>query len=108
MQKLLRLLRYASPYGLHLLASVLLMALVGLFDAFRVLLIGPIFDRVLNPTSHTHGITLFPIPGTGRVLTLQQLVPQHFQNDWTVVAVALIGSTLLKGICDYVGTYLVN
>ncbi len=108
MQRLLRLLRYISPYSLQLIASVLLMALVGLLDAFRVLLIGPIFDRVLNPTSHSRAIALFPIPGSGHVLTLQQLVPQHFQNDWTVVAVALVGATLIKGICDYVGTYLVN
>jgi subfamily B ATP-binding cassette protein MsbA len=108
MQRLFRLLRYASPYGLHLLASVLLMALVGLFDAFRVLLIGPIFDRVLNPTTHPKGIALFNIPGTNQSLNLQQFVPAHFQNDWTVVAFALVATTLLKGICDYLGTYLVN
>jgi subfamily B ATP-binding cassette protein MsbA len=29
-------------------------------------------------------------------------------NDWAVVAFALIGSTILKGLCDYAGTYLVN
>src|SRR6266404_6079508 len=108
MQRLFRLLRYITPYSLQLAASVVLMAFVGLFDAFRVLLIGPIFDRVLNPTTHSKAIALFPVPGTDRVFTLQELVPPHFQNDWTVVAVALIGSTLLKGLCDYLGTYLVN
>jgi subfamily B ATP-binding cassette protein MsbA len=39
---------------------------------------------------------------------LQQLVPSHFTNAWTMVAVALVGSTILKGIFDYTGTYLVN
>jgi subfamily B ATP-binding cassette protein MsbA len=29
-------------------------------------------------------------------------------NAWTVVAFALVLSTLFKGICDYLGTYLVN
>ena len=29
-------------------------------------------------------------------------------NAWTVVAFALVGSTILKGLCDYAGTYLVN
>jgi subfamily B ATP-binding cassette protein MsbA len=29
-------------------------------------------------------------------------------NAWTVVAFALVASTLVKGICDYAGTYLVN
>jgi len=46
---LIRLMRYVVPYGWPLLASVGLMAMVGLLDAGRVLLIRPIFDRVLNP-----------------------------------------------------------
>jgi subfamily B ATP-binding cassette protein MsbA len=29
-------------------------------------------------------------------------------NAWHVVAFALVGSTLIKGLCDYLGTYLVN
>ena len=66
MRQLTRLLRYVAPYWWQLLSSVLLMAAVGLLDAFRVLLIGPIFDRVLNPSSQSHNIQLFKIPGTER------------------------------------------
>ena len=84
------------------------MALVGLLDAGRVLLIGPIFDRVLNPGSQGRTIQLFRLPGTERFLNLQQLVPSHFHNPWTVVAFALVAATVLKGIFDYIGTYLVN
>ena len=84
------------------------MAGVGLLDAFRVLLIGPIFDHVLNPSSPTRSVTLFKIPGTERILQLQQFVPSHFQNVWTVVAFSLVASTVLKGLFDYAGTYLVN
>jgi ATP-binding cassette, subfamily B, bacterial MsbA len=79
-----------------------------LLDAFRVLLIGPIFDRVLNPAAHTRSIQLFKIPVSGRAVLLQQFVPSHFQNPWTVVAFALVAATILKGIFDYAGTYLVN
>jgi len=32
----------------------------------------------------------------------------HQHNAWNVVAIALVVSTLAKGICDYLGTYLVN
>jgi subfamily B ATP-binding cassette protein MsbA len=32
----------------------------------------------------------------------------HMHNAWNVVAFALVVSTLVKGICDYFGTYLVN
>ena len=105
---LIRLLRYVLPYWWQFLASVLLMALVGLLDAGRLLLIGPIFDRVLNPGSQGRTIQLFKLPCTERFLNLQQLVPSHFQNPWTVVAFALVAATVLKGIFDYIGTYLVN
>ena len=105
---LLRLLRYVLPYSGTFFASVGLMALVGLLDAGRVLLIRPIFDRVLNPGSQEKTIQLFKLPGTDRVINLEQFVPSHFHNPWTVVAFALVAATVLKGIFDYVGTYLVN
>ncbi|MGH7462297.1 MAG: hypothetical protein ACREMA_14900, partial [Longimicrobiales bacterium] len=81
--QLQRLLRYARPYGLQVGASVVLMAVVGLLDAFRVLLIGPIFDRVLNPQTRSQDILLFHVPGSDQVVYLQQLVPEHFTNAWT-------------------------
>jgi subfamily B ATP-binding cassette protein MsbA len=108
MRQLLRLLRYIRPYTLQVIASVVLLAAVGLFDAFRVLLIGPILDRVLHPASQSSNILLFTIPWSERPVYLQQFVPSHFHNAWTIVAFALVASTLLKGICDYAGTYLVN
>src|SRR3984885_1522764 len=101
-----RLLRYVLPYWWQFLASVTLMALVGLLDAGRILLIGPIFDRVLNPGLQGRTIPIVRLPG--HLLDLQQLVPSHFQNPWTMVAFALVAATVLKGIFDYVGTYLVN
>jgi subfamily B ATP-binding cassette protein MsbA len=108
MRQLTRLVRYALPYWWQILASVLLMALVGALDAFKYLLVKPVFDRVLNPSSGSKEIQLFVIPGTHHAIFLQQLVPERFTNAWTIVAFALIASTILKGICDYTGTYLVN
>ncbi|HTR26919.1 MAG TPA: ABC transporter ATP-binding protein [Terriglobales bacterium] len=107
-RQLRRVLRYLLPYSLPFVASVLLMALVGLLEAFRLLLIGPIFDSVLNPASQGRSLQLFRIPGTDRAFELQRVIPSHFQNPWTVVAFALVASTVLKGIFDYTGTYLVN
>jgi subfamily B ATP-binding cassette protein MsbA len=108
MRQLLRLLRYIRPYSLQLLASVALLATVGLLDAFRVLLVGPILDRVLHPVAQTNEVLLFTVPWSGTPVYLQRFVPQHFHNVWTIVAFALVVSTLLKGLCDYAGTYLVN
>jgi subfamily B ATP-binding cassette protein MsbA len=103
-----RLLRYVRPYMLQLLASVVLLAMVGLLDAFRVLLVGPIFDRVLHPASQSRDILLFKFPWNQHAVYLQQLVPERFHNAWTIVAFALVASTLIKGLFDYAGTYLVN
>ncbi len=108
MRQLTRLIRYALPYWWQILASVLLMAAVGALDAFKYLLVRPVFDRVLNPATGSKEIQLFVIPGTQHAVYLQQLVPSHFTNAWTIVAFALVASTVLKGICDYSGTYLVN
>ncbi|MGA2019998.1 MAG: ABC transporter ATP-binding protein [Candidatus Sulfotelmatobacter sp.] len=108
MRQLMRLVRYALPYWWQILCSVFLMALVGALDAFKFLLIRPVFDRVLNPSTGSKDIQLFVIPVAHHPVYLQQLVPSHFTNAWTMVAVALVGSTVLKGIFDYTGTYLVN
>ena len=49
MRRILRLLYYMRRYWWQALAAVFLMAAVGLLDAFRVLLVQPIFDHVLHP-----------------------------------------------------------
>src|SRR5215467_6399298 len=108
MRQLTRLLRYLAPYWWQFIPSVLLLAAVGFLDAFRVLLVGPVLDRVLNPSSGSENILLFTIPHTHHTIYLQRFVPSHFHNAWTVVAFAFVASTVLKGIFDYAGTYLVN
>jgi ATP-binding cassette, subfamily B, bacterial MsbA len=105
--RLLHLLRYVRPYSLAVLGSVILLAATGLLDAFRVVLVKPIFDGVLKPEAISHDLLLFKIPGHNPIY-LHQFLPGYFHNAWTMVAVALIGATLLKGACDYVGTYLVS
>jgi len=108
MRQLTRLLRYLWPYWWQFIPSVLLLAAVGFLDAFRVLLVGPVLDRVLNPSSGSDNILLFTVPHTHRTIYLQRFVPSHFHNAWTVVAYAFVASTILKGLFDYAGTYLVN
>jgi len=107
MKNFLRLLRYALPYGLQLLPGVVLLAAVGLLDNFRVLLFQPIFDKVLSPNAPPGPITL-GLPNSPWHFDLRLVVPHFLHNAWTVVAFALIASTMLKGVCDYLGTYMVN
>ncbi|HZQ18086.1 MAG TPA: ABC transporter ATP-binding protein [Terriglobales bacterium] len=108
MRQLTRLLRYLTPYWAQFIPSVILLAGVGFLDAFRVLLVGPVLDRVLNPSSGSDKILLFTIPHTHHTVYLQRFVPSHFHNAWTIVAFAFVAATILKGIFDYAGTYLVN
>ena len=108
MRQLTRLLRYVRPFLLQLFPGVALLAAVGFLEAFRLILLKPVLDRVLNPASGSENILLFTIPRIGRPVYLQQFVPSYMHNAWTIVAFALVASTILKGLLDYAGTYLVN
>jgi len=108
MRQLVRLVRYVVPFFLQLVPGVFLLAAVGFFEAFRLILLKPVMDRVLVPSSGSENIVLFTMPQSGHPIYLQRFVPTHFHNAWTIVAYALVASTVLKGLFDYAGTYLVN
>ncbi|HTV13816.1 MAG TPA: ABC transporter ATP-binding protein [Acidobacteriaceae bacterium] len=112
MRRLWRLLYYARRYWLQALSAVVLAAGVGLMDAFRVLLIGPIFDNVLNPGAQSKAKQTPLLGELGERwhinLRPEMLVPHWIHNDWSTIAFAFVASTLLKGVCDYAGTYLAN
>jgi subfamily B ATP-binding cassette protein MsbA len=108
MRQLMRLVRYVLPFLIQLLPGVFLLAGVGFLEAFRLVLLKPVLDRVLNPSSGSENILLFTIPKIEKPVYLQWFVPAHFHNAWTIVAYALVASTVVKGIFDYTGTYLVN
>jgi subfamily B ATP-binding cassette protein MsbA len=109
MKNFLRLLRYGLPYTLQWLPGVMLLAAVGVLETFRILLLQPIFDQVLRPDAPEGPITL-GLPNSRWHFDLRSLIPHfvHMHNAWVVVASALVISTLAKGLCDYLGTYLVN
>ncbi len=108
MKEWLRLLRYARPYWILLVISVLLMACVGAAHASIALLIRPIIDRVLAPTTADAPVLLFTLPVFERPVYLDDLVPSAIHNVWTMVAFGIVTIFLVKGVCDYFGNYLVN
>ncbi|WP_263384095.1 ABC transporter ATP-binding protein [Granulicella arctica] len=108
MKRIWRLLLYVRPYALYSLISVVLMAIVGAMAAFRILLVKPIFDNVLKPDMPPGPVLVYSVPHTHFIINLQAFIPSYFHNAWNVVAIALVGSALLKSVCDYAGTYLVN
>ncbi|MBC8164659.1 MAG: ATP-binding cassette domain-containing protein [Bryobacteraceae bacterium] len=103
-----RLLRFVRPYWSPLLLSVVLMAIAGAAHAMMAVLIVPIFDRVLDPSSADVDVELFRSPFSGQPVFLQQLAPGWFHNVFTIVAFAIISVFLIRGICDYLGNYLVS
>src|SRR5438445_9395742 len=116
MPQITRLIRYIRPFRLRLGAGILCMGLVGALEAFRILLMGPIFERVLNPAGHglagtvfapnvdnPNDIKLFTLPWSGHTLHLSSVLPFRFHDAWMQVAFALIMATLLKGLFDYLG-----
>ncbi len=108
MRRIWRLLLYIRPYAFYSVSAVLLMAVVGMLMGFRFMLIKPILDQVLKPNGINSDVLVFQLPHSHRALNLQWLVPSHFHNAWDVIAYALIMSAVVKSICDYVGTYLIN
>ena len=108
MKRILRLLRYVRPYSLHVLISVLLMAVYAVMAGFRVMLVRPIVDNVLSPTATTDKLLNFSVPVVHWQVHLAPHVPQRLQNAWAIVAIALVGSAVVKSLCDYFGTLLAN
>ena len=84
------------------------MACVGAAQSLFVLLIQPIFDRVLNPSSADAPVLLFRDPIFHRGFYLDQIVPAWIHNVWTSVAFAILMVFLTKGLCDYIANYLIN
>ncbi len=107
MKELARLLKYSRPYIPHLSASVVLMMCVGASQGMSALLIGPIFDRVLNPKSAQGPVKLFEFP-QGHAHYLSFPLPAQIHNVWTIIAIAILLVFIIKGVCDYLGNYLVN
>jgi subfamily B ATP-binding cassette protein MsbA len=106
----LRLLELARPYWPMLVGSVALMACVGAAHAMMAFLIGPVFDRVLNPSAPDTRVLLFTIPIFNHGVYLNSLIPSGLgiHNVWTMVAIGILMVFLVKGVCDYFGNYLVN
>jgi subfamily B ATP-binding cassette protein MsbA len=108
MKQLLRLLHYTRPYLPPLFLSVLLMACVGAAQGLIALLIKPVFDRVLDPASADAPVALFTVPIFHTTVYLNDLIPIGIRPVWTLIAVGILAVYLLRGLCDYVGNYLIS
>jgi len=108
MNRVLRLTSYGRKYWPQIAVSVVLMAIAGAAQGMIPWLITPIFDRVLQPNAPDGPIALLPRPILGHQFYLNNFLPLQGKSVWTIVATALLLAFFLKGVCDYVGNYLVS
>jgi subfamily B ATP-binding cassette protein MsbA len=84
------------------------MAVVGLSQGLLLKLIRLVIDLVLAPNVPDERAVLFTIPHTNFEFYLDQIFPASIHNIWTMVAFGILLSFIAKGLCDYLGNYLVN
>src|SRR6266481_2533837 len=103
-----RLLSFVRPYSFRLAVGVVLLAFVALAEGAVALLIVPIFDRVLNPTSSDSNVLLFKVPFGGPPLYVNHLFPHRIHNVWPVVSISLLVLFAFKSLCEFGGVGLIQ
>ena len=96
MRDLRRLLKYLLPYAGTFGIATLAMVVVSVLESAIGALIVPIFDQAFARTGQQ----------TPTLFGLQKLIPASGLAAWRTIAILLIGFTLIKGIAEYLSTYL--
>jgi subfamily B ATP-binding cassette protein MsbA len=84
------------------------MALVGGAQGLMALLISPVFNHALSPRATDAPIELFTNPITKTPVRLNDYLPSRIRNVWSMIGAAILFAFLLRGLCDYLGNYLIN
>jgi subfamily B ATP-binding cassette protein MsbA len=97
MQDLRRLLKYLKPHWWIFTISTIAMVFVGLLETAIRALIVPILDQASAPGAGHQSSTLFG---------LQNYIPNQGIEAWKTIAVMLVVFSALKGVAEYLSTYL--
>ena len=106
--QLKRLLGYVRPYRLSMAFGIALLAVVGIAEGVIVLMIVPIFSRVLNPTAPDSNVLLFRVPGGGPAIYLNRFFPHSIHNVWTVVSLSLLIVFVAKSLAEFGGNMFIQ
>src|SRR5882724_836477 len=96
MGDLRRLLRYLLPHTGTFALATIAMIVVGLLESATGALIVPIFDQAFAQAGHR----------TPTLFGLQRIIPASGLAAWRTIAVLLLVFTIVKGIAEYLSTYL--
>ena len=97
MRDLRRLLRYLLPHAGTFAIATMAMIVVAVLETATSALIVPIFDQAFAHGSAHPAETPFG---------LQRLIPSSGLAAWRMIALLLVGFTIVKGIAEYFSTYL--
>jgi subfamily B ATP-binding cassette protein MsbA len=100
--ELRRLLRYARPYRLRLFLGVLGLAVLGMAEGVVALMITPMVDRILSPSSDDPLLPLVRLPGN-HVIYLNSFLPASIHWGWTIFSIALVVVFTIRAIAEYFG-----
>ena len=111
-QQLKRLLAFVRPYRAALIVGIAFLAIVALAEGAVTLMIVPIFDRVLAPTSADSNVLLLRIPDKlpfgGRAIYINHFFPPSIHNVWTVVSLSLLILFGIKSFSEFAGVSLIQ
>ncbi|MGH9414375.1 MAG: ABC transporter ATP-binding protein, partial [Terriglobales bacterium] len=111
MRPFYRLLRFVVRYWIQFVLALVLMALASALDASVALVLAPVVDKLLKPSSGGGPILLLKArpPFLDHNLYLNSFIPHGFShNPASIVVLALIVLVAGKAIGEYCGTYLIN
>jgi subfamily B ATP-binding cassette protein MsbA len=97
MRDLRRLLRYLLPHSGAFAIATVAMIVVGLLEGATGALIVPIFDQAFTQGDGHRSATLFG---------LEKIIPPSGLAAWRTIALLLVLFTIVKGIAEYLSTYL--
>jgi subfamily B ATP-binding cassette protein MsbA len=107
-EELRRLMRYLAPHSPALAVGVLLMAGMGVAEGLVAFAIKPAIDVVLKPQSSLQKLVLFQVPGTDRIVYMNDFVPARVHHVWSVFALALLFIFLFQAFAEYFGATLIQ
>src|SRR5438445_3259947 len=96
MRDLQRLLKYLVPHAGTFLVATIAMVIVAVLETAIGALIVPIFDQAFSRSGQR----------TATLFGLQNLIPTSGLAAWRMIALLLIVFTAIKGIAEYLSTYL--
>src|SRR6267378_2135849 len=97
MRDLRRLLRYLLPHTGTFVIATFAMIVVAVLETATSALIVPIFDQAF-----AHG----GVHASATPFGLQRIIPPSGLAAWRMIALLLVGFTIVKGVADYFSTYL--